>query len=116
MTIRLADCLRAWGTPTFNDMLRQEIEHLDSHELPLYQGLSAGNHVLEDGWSAMVISVSESAGGTLRAKVGIFYRSVLAGCSCAEDPSPVDALNEYCELCFEIDKSTGVATATLWEP
>ena len=44
---------------------------------------------------------------------GIFYRSVIGGCSCADDPTPVDEQAEYCEVVVEIDKVTAEAKVTL---
>ena len=43
----------------------------------------------------MLLSASEDA-GLLRVKAGIFYTGIIAGCSCADDPTPIDELNEYC--------------------
>ena len=114
MTIRLSSALQAWGTPAFNEALKREIEQGDRTWLPLQQGLSSGSHVVDDHLSAMVIATSETA-DTIRAKVGIFYASILAGCSCADDPTPVDELSEYCELMFDIEKVGAEATVTLAE-
>jgi hypothetical protein len=60
----------------------------------------------------MIIGVSEAA-GLIRVKAGIFYTGVIAGCSCADDPTPVDELNEYCVLQLGIDKKTAETTVTL---
>jgi hypothetical protein len=38
---------------------------------------------------------------------------VIAGCSCADDPTPTNELDEFCELQLDIDKLTAVATVTL---
>jgi len=114
MTIRLSGVLQAWGTLAFNDVLKRAIEQHDHAWLPLQQGLSAGSHVVDDHLSAMVIATSETA-DTICAKVGVFYASILAGCSCADDPTPVDELSEYCELMIEIDKAGAAATARLAE-
>jgi len=114
MTIRLTNSLRAWGTPVFNDVLKQEIEQLDHDRLPLQQGLSAGSHVLGDKVNAMVIAASETD-GAVRAKVGLFYGSILAGCSCADDPTPVDELSEYCVVQLDIDKATAETAVSLVE-
>jgi len=30
--------------------------------------------------------------------IGVFYHSLIAGCNCADDPTPVDKINEYLTL------------------
>ena len=114
MTIRLSAALRAWGTPAFNEVLKREIEQGDHAWLPLQQGLSSGSHVVDGGLSVMVISTSETA-ATIHVKVGVFYASILAGCSCADDPTPVGELSEYCELMVEIDKAGAGTTVRIAE-
>ena len=57
----------------------------------------------------MVIGASEEA-GLIRARVGVFFHGVIAGCSCADDPTPVEPQQEYCELELAIDRSTGAVT------
>jgi len=49
----------------------------------------------------------------IRVKAGIFYTGVIAGCSCADDPTPIDEQNEYCVVQFDIDRTTADATVTL---
>ena len=110
--IRFIDALNAWGTPDFNAILRQEIERLTAEQLPLQQGLSRGSYSDGKGLSVMIISITDQP-TLIRAKTGIFYSSIIAGCSCADDPTPVDDINEYCELQFDIDKTNAEATVTL---
>lgn len=110
--IQLPKSISAWGSPEFNTVLKQEIEQLDADQLPLQQALTFSSHVTDRAFQARVLSVREETGG-VRVKAGIFYTGVIAGCSCADDPTPVDELNEYCELQFDIDRSTGTATVTL---
>ena len=43
---------------------------------------------------------------TIRVKAGVFFSSVMAGCNCADDPSPMDENSEYAELWFEIDRTS----------
>jgi len=38
--------------------------------------------------------------------VGVFFQSVIGGCSCTDDPTPASEINEYCEALLEIDKAT----------
>lgn len=110
--IRLTEAVRAWGTPQFADTLKQELEHLEPGQLPLQQGLTAGSHALDDPFTVMVIGASGRA-GRIHAKAGIFYSGIIAGCSCADDPTPIDTLAEYCEVEVVIELATGEATVAL---
>ena len=108
----LSKSIQAWQTPAFEQTLQTEIEALDARLLPLQQGLTQGSHALEDAFQVTIIQVTDND-ACIRAKVGIFYRSIIAGCSCADDPTPVDELSEYCEVLVEIDKSTAESSIRL---
>ena len=110
--IRLPKTLSAWQTTDFNAVLKDEIEHLDADLLPLQQGLSHSSVANADTLSVMILNVAEQA-NCIQVKAGLFYTGIIAGCSCADDPTPVDEINEYCEVRFEIDKQTGEAVVTL---
>ena len=112
--IRLPYSLNARGTPEFETALKKEIEQLDAGLLPLQQGLSASSYVTDRPFQVRIISVREEA-GKIRVKAGIFYTGVIAGCSCADDPTPIDELNEYCVVVFGIDPMTAETTVTLIE-
>ncbi len=110
--IRLTGTLNAWGTPDFNDILKREIEQVDAAQLPLQQGLSTGSYAIDDKINVMIISVSEAA-GSIRVKAGIFYSGIIAGCSCADDPTPVNKESEYCVVQLDINKQTAATTVVL---
>ena len=110
--IQLPKSLNAWGTPEFEAILKQEIEQLDAGELPLQQGMSASSYMTDRPFQAMLIGASEEA-GRIRVKAGIFYTGVIAGCSCADDPTPIDEQNEYCVVQFDIDRATAQTTVAL---
>ena len=110
--IQLTKSLKAWGSPSFQDVLKDEIEHLDAAALPLQQGLSQGSYASPDGISVMIISTIEEP-DCIRAKTGIHFSGIIAGCNCADDPTPVDGHPEYCEVQFDIDRKTAVTTITL---
>jgi hypothetical protein len=110
--IRLPQSLKAWGAPGFRDVLKQEVERLDAALLPLQQGLSRSSYVTERPFQAMILGVDEAA-SSIRVRAGIFYTGVIAGCSCADDPSPVDELNEYCEVLLVIDRHTSETAVSL---
>jgi hypothetical protein len=109
---RLAKALNAWGTPAFEEILKEEVVQLDVGVLPLQQGLSRGSYSDGKGVSVMIIGISDEQ-TLIRAKAGIFYTAIIAGCSCADDPTPIDELAEYCEVQFDIDKATAETTVSL---
>ena len=110
--IRLTKTLDAWGTPGFKDILKREIEQMQAGQLPLQQGLSTGSYAIDSNLQAMIIGVSETA-GCIRVKAGIFYSGIIAGCSCADDPTPVNEESEYCVVLLEINKLTAETTVAL---
>lgn len=112
--IRLPESLKAWGSPDFTRVLKDEIERLDAAHLPLQEALTASSHVLDGTHGAIVIGVTDMP-DCIQARVGIFYSGILAGCSCADDPTPVAPQNEYCEVLISIRKSTAEASITLAE-
>jgi len=110
--VRLTKTLNAWGTPDFENTLKQEIAQIGAEQLPLQQGLSTSSHVVDNKLDVMILNVSEEA-GFIRAKAGIFYTGIIAGCSCADDPTPINENNEYCVVQLDIDKVTAETTVTL---
>lgn len=108
----LEKSLQAFGSPEFESTFKRETEQLDARLLPLQQGLSVGGYALYDFFKVMMISVQKK-GGTLQIKTGVFYHGVISGCSCADDPSPTDETNEYCELVFTLNRLTKKATVAL---
>lgn len=109
---RLSHSLQAWQTPEFRAVLKDEIEHLDGNLLPLQQGLALSSHANVDRFTATIFGVVEEP-GCLRVKAGLFYTGIIAGCSCADDPTPVDEIDEYCEVRFDIDRTTAETVVTL---
>jgi hypothetical protein len=110
--IRLTKTLNAWGTSAFEDILKAEIDQLDADLLPLQQGLSISSHVTDSPHKVIIIRVADDE-GCIHIKAGIFYSGIIAGCSCADDPTPIDEQNEYCEVQIEINKKTAEAMVTL---
>lgn len=110
--IRLSKALSAWQSPDFAAVMKEEIESLDADLLPLQQGLSQSSHARSDKLSARIISVVEEA-DCLLVKAGLFYTGIIAGCSCADDPTPVDEINEYCEVRLDIDRQSAATRITL---
>jgi len=110
--IRLKKSLAAWGTPEFKSVLKQEIEALGVSQLPLVQGMTAGSVPLEGSVEAMILNMSETA-DAIQVRADLFFRSIIAGCACADDPTPENENNEYCEVELVINKSTAETAATL---
>lgn len=104
--------LAAWNTPEFQAALKTEVEHMDADLLPLQQGLSRSSHANPDSVRPVILAVGETP-THLRVKAGLFYTGIIAGCSCADDPTPIDEITEYCEVLFEIDRETAATTVTL---
>ncbi len=103
--MHLPKSLQAWSGDGFADALKAELEALDISQLPMQQGLSQGSHVGTSPFSVMVLSTHEHPEHIL-ANAGIFYTGIIAGCNCADDPTPVDEIREYCEVRIKIDKRT----------
>lgn len=70
------------------------------------------SHALEEKPDILVLGVDDD-GGVIHVRIGVFYSGVVAGCSCADDPTPVEPVNEYCEMSVALDKLSGVATVRL---
>lgn len=104
--------LTAWGTPQFENTVKREIINLGVEQLPLQQGLTSGNHVTDDPITVLINHCTETD-TRLHIVAGIFYQSLMLGCSCADDPSTASTANEYCEIQLDIDKSTAIATVAL---
>jgi hypothetical protein len=108
----LPKAIASWGGADFPAALAREIEQLDPYLLPLQQGLSATSVAVPEGFKVIFLG-AEEAGAAIHARVGIFYAGIIAGCSCADDPTPVEPQTEYCELRFEIDRASGQAMVYL---
>ncbi len=110
--ILLTDAAQAWGTGAFESVLKEELKSLGLNGLPLQQGLSSSSVALDDRLQVVLLSVGDDAGQIL-VRAGLFYTGIIAGCSCADDPGPVEEQNEYCEISVTIGKHSGKASLTL---
>lgn len=110
--IHLPEARSAWKSPDFDVTLKRELKRLDAGQLPLQQGLSATSYALDGEFDVMVLSAAEG-NGSIHARVGVFFSGITSGCNCADDPTPVEPQNEYCELMIAIDQATALATVTL---
>jgi hypothetical protein len=101
--IHLPKTREAWNSPEFDQILKGELEAIDAANLPLQQGLTLSNMVSSEPFSVIVID-SRETGDYIRCRVSIIYTGITAGCSCADDPTPLDTQTENCELLLVIDK------------
>jgi hypothetical protein len=102
--MHLPDSARAWGSPDFHVVLKRELaSHAD--KLPLQQALTGTSAVADDAITVVLLDARTDE-TTILVKVGIFFAGILAGCSCADDPTPVEPQTEYCELRLTIDRRT----------
>ena len=109
---RLPQSRAAWNTPGFDAVFKREIEQLDAELLPLQQGLTGTSSVADAPFTVLLLRAT-AAGDCLRVKAGIVYAGILGGCSCADDPTPLEAQPEYCELWFDIDLRSGATDVRL---
>lgn len=110
--ITLPLSLKAWGSDTFEAALKKEVCSLDVDSLPLQQGLQYSSYALSERLSMTVLSTKEDS-KNIFIKAGLFYSGIIAGCNCADDPTPVDETNEYCNVKICINKRTAKTTVVL---
>jgi len=96
-------------------IFKAELAALPADDLPLQQGMAHGSVAKGDDLSVMVIG-SAFDSDQLRIHAGLFYTSVVAGCACNNDPTPMNDEPEYCEVEFTIDRPGGAARVRLLEP
>jgi len=111
-TMRLVDSLAAWQTAEFSDVFKAEVKQLDPDLLPLQQGLAHSSSANGANLGVTLLNLGETP-DAIQVKAGLFYSGIIAGCSCADDPTTQHEVNEYCEVRFVINKDTGEATVTL---
>ena len=114
--LRLTRSAAAWKDSDFDAVLTNEIEalgaqHPELHPL-LQAGLSQTSAVADEPITVSVFGTDEEE-GQIRARLGVFYGGVIAGCNCADDPSPVDSITEHCSLLLDLDCSNGKARLSL---
>ena len=104
--------LEAWKTASFKAVLKQEVCSLEAKLLPLQQGLQYSSYAMSDKLSIAILGLNEDA-TSIYIKTGLLYNGIIAGCSCADDPTPTDETNEYCDVLFCINKQTAKTSVTL---
>jgi hypothetical protein len=109
--MRLEQSLQAWGTPDFEVVFKRELAQA-ADELPLQQGLSQGSYVLDTPVTVIINRVTELE-RCIRIRAGIFYQGIIAGCSCADDPTPNNETTEYCDVLLDIDRDSALTRVSL---
>lgn len=110
--IHLNQALSTWGREDFPAVLRSEIEQLPHSSLPLQAGLSYSSYVSDEPFQVMVLRV-DGEDDQILAVIRVFYSGIIAGCSCADDPTPLDTQTESCQMKVYIDKRDASASFKL---
>jgi hypothetical protein len=106
--LNLPAAARALGTAEFAEVLKAELEALPADALPLEAALTHTSHVADRPHQVVVLAHRPGDDGVFL-RVGVFYQGIIAGCSCADDPTPVEPQTEYCELHLWLDPASGRA-------
>ena len=106
--ITLTKSVSYWGSPGFEETFKVEVGALNNEQLPLQQGLTQSSYVSDSNFNVVILNSSETT-TAIHVKTGIFY----AGSCCSDDPTPMNEQAEYCEVEFDIDKSTAETIITL---
>jgi len=110
--VYLKSSLAAWNKENFDTVFTSELATLGLQDLPLQKALAFSSYALDKNISARLISKTEDK-NFIQIKAGVFYTGMIAGCNCADDPSPADEQNEYCELLVNIHKENAATTIAL---
>lgn len=66
-------------------------------------------YALSHGIQTMIINSAE-VDDSIQVKAGLFFKGIIPGCSCADDPTPENEYEEYGEILITINRQTGKAT------
>ena len=93
--------LAAFGTSAFAGVVKREL-HANITLLPLEQAVSQGG-VVDTGELDFTVLKVEDTNKRIQVRVGVFFREVVGGCSCGDEPY---SDNGYCEVRLVIDRRT----------
>lgn len=110
-TIQLSSLVMAWGQDNFNDLFKETVSNISSDQLPLQQALSQSSYVSNSPLNVLVLETKANE-QSIYVKAGIFFQGLIPGCNCADDPTPEETYNEYCECHFVICKLSGETSVT----
>ncbi len=106
--IFLPNTTSAFNHERFEATVKQELAAQDDFAKLLQQTLQFGSYALLDELEIMLNKI-EADDAHIRIEIGAFYHSLIAGCNCADDPSPVEKNNEYTEISIIIDRKNAAA-------
>jgi len=98
----LAKALQRRGQPDFAQALAQALSGLPSDALPLIQTMQHGSMPVAGSVRPVIYRIADR-GNRIDVSLGLFFRSVEAGCACEGDPT-VPAEHEECaslRLCID---------------
>ncbi len=104
----LPQSLAAFDSDRFTATLKQELVAQQAFATILQQGMQFGSCALLEDVDILLNKV-EHDDEHIHIHIGVFYHSIISGCNCADDPSPVETINEYSEIHIRIDRRTGSA-------
>lgn len=104
----LSPCLSHWQTDNFKYALEEQLKQLPEGSLPLVYAMQTGSYPLADSLRVMILDSTQNSDEIIL-NCGLFFDSVIAGCNCADDPTPVERYPEYGEFTFTINKHSGKA-------
>lgn len=110
-SLKLAHSAIVWGTPAFEAVFKDELAK-QAAQLPLHRALVSGNHVADDPVTVIINSAIEND-GLILISAGIFFKGLLLGCSCSDDPSGPNESNEYCEIQVTLNLANAIAMVAL---
>lgn len=110
--IYLNNILNSLNKSEIKAIAKKELQQIDSASLPLQKGLSFSSAVGDNPINFVILKIEENDEFVL-IKSGIFYTGIIAGCSCSDDPTPLDEQNEYCEVLFSINKLSAETSVKL---
>jgi hypothetical protein len=94
--------IASFNSEDFSKEFKAAVLSLGVSELNLQQAVQLGSVALPENLEVMLLN-SCMQDHTLVVRSGIFFRSIIAGCNCADDPTPPNSLQEYAEVSFQID-------------
>jgi len=89
--------------------LKRELESGGGASLPLEQGTSEGGYSDAADLQVTVLGIDQDD-QMLYARIGVFFTEIVANCSCGDEPVHTPA---YCRMQLSIDRTTGLATASV---
>ncbi|SMN11743.1 hypothetical protein SPBRAN_2037 [uncultured Candidatus Thioglobus sp.] len=89
-----------------SDSYKKSLKSLAVSDFPLKDCCQHSGDIEENSIDISILSSVEIEHG-VQLKIGVFFREILAGCACSDDPSEaISYENGYCELQVNIDKTT----------